>query len=120
MDSNTIGKDSEQLALNYLQQQGLQLVSQNFHSRQGEIDLIMDDRNCLVFIEVRFRKSTRYGSAVESVTRHKQVRIIHTAQVFLQQSTVSYAGYRFDVIAISPSASQNEIIWIKDAFQLTS
>lgn len=118
MDSHHIGKDYEQQALHYLKQQGLSLVSQNFHCRQGEIDLIMAEKQCLIFIEVRFRKSAAYGSAIESVTRQKQARIIHTAQVFLQQHSGSYLSYRFDVIAISPSASQNEIIWIKDAFQL--
>ncbi|MBE0438646.1 MAG: YraN family protein [Gammaproteobacteria bacterium] len=118
MDSHHIGKDFEQRALSYLKQQGLSLVSQNFHSRQGEIDLIMTDGKCLIFIEVRFRKTATYGSAIESVTRQKQARIIHTAQVFLQQHSGSYLSYRFDVVAINPSQSQNEIIWIKDAFQL--
>lgn len=118
MDSHHIGKDSEQQALTYLKQQGLSLVSQNFHSRQGEIDLIMTERECLVFIEVRFRKTATYGSAIESVTRQKQARIIHTAQVFLQQHPGSYSSYRFDVVAINPGASQNKMVWIKDAFQL--
>lgn len=71
MSSVTTGSQAEQLALNYLQQQGLTLITQNYHSRRGEIDLIMLDENTLVFVEVRYRKSAAYGSALESVNSQK-------------------------------------------------
>jgi putative endonuclease len=111
--------ESEDYALDYLEQHKLKLIARNFRCRRGEIDLVMADHDCLVFIEVRFRKSIAYGSAVESVTRQKQQRIIHTAEVFMQQHPLPYSSYRFDVVAINTSQSQNEIMWIKDAFQLS-
>ncbi len=110
-----IGQQAEQQALAYLEKQGLKLVTQNYHSRRGEIDLIMEQSNTLVFIEVRYRKSIKYGSALESINSQKQMRIIHTAQHYLQQHPSKHAAYRFDVVAINPS----NINWVKDAFQLS-
>lgn len=108
------GQQAENRALDYLEKQGLTLIERNFHSRRGEIDLIMEDNNSLVFIEVRYRKSTKYGSALESVNAQKQARIIHTAEYYLQQKPSHYLAYRFDVIGLSP----DNINWVKDAFQL--
>lgn len=109
------GQQAEQQALEYLGKQGLKLITQNYHSRRGEIDLIMEDENTLVFVEVRYRKSAKYGSALESVNNQKQARIIHTAEHYLQQHPSKHSAYRFDVVAINP----NNIDWVKDAFQLS-
>ena len=119
MTSQNTGVKAEQLALAYLQQQGLTIVDKNYHSRRGEIDLIMVDDSTLVFVEVRYRKSEKYGSALESVNYLKQTRIIQTAQAYLQTNRVHYAEYRFDVIAISPCKETSGIIWLKDAFQIS-
>lgn len=113
--STDTGQRAEQRALDYLGKYGLTLLAQNFHSRRGEIDLIMEDDSALVFIEVRYRKSTKYGSALESVNMQKQQRIIHTAHYYLQQHPHHYSTYRFDVVALDP----NGINWVKDAFQLS-
>ena len=120
MSSNDTGSQAENLALQHLTQQGLELVERNYHCRGGEIDLIMLDKATLVFVEVRYRKSTSFGSALESVNHAKQKRIIHTAQHFLQRQTSNYSQscYRFDVVAISPEEHTPEINWLKDAFQL--
>jgi putative endonuclease len=88
----------------------------NYHCRRGEIDLIMQDHNTLVFIEVRYRKNDRFGSALESINYKKQVKIIITAEHYLLQNTHSFSGYRFDVIAISPTQQTHDTIWVKDAF----
>jgi len=112
------GDHAEQQALQHLQSFGLELIEQNFHSRGGEIDLIMSDQECLIFVEVRYRKTDKYGSAAESVNSQKQSRIIHAAQVYLQKHTTSYRNYRFDVVAISPGDDKSSLAWIKDAFQL--
>lgn len=118
MSSHDIGNHAEDLALQYIQQQGLKVVERNFRCRRGEIDLIMLDNTTLVFVEVRYRKSDKFGDALESVNHTKQQRIIHTAQRYLQQQTPSHNSYRFDVIAITPNQHASEITWIKDAFQL--
>lgn len=116
--SKALGDAGEQLALNYLEKNGLKLITRNFRQRGGEIDLIMQDEKVLVFIEVRRRQSEQFGSAIESVTYQKQQRIIQTAQYYIQQNNRSYPSYRFDVIGISPVSNEFNINWVKDAFQL--
>jgi putative endonuclease len=118
MSANDIGSQAENLALQHLLKQGLKLVERNYHCRGGEIDLIMLDKASLVFVEVRYRKSASFGSALESVNHAKQKRIIHTAQHYLQRQQSKNSCYRFDVIAISPKEHSAEINWLKDAFQL--
>lgn len=110
-----------------MKQQGLSTIDRNYRSRYGEIDLIMRDKNTLVFVEVRYRKHQQFGSASASVTPTKQKKIILTAEYYLQQHrwTESY-NCRFDVVSISPDTNKaNEaeaflIEWIKDAFSVTS
>lgn len=96
-----LGKQAERLAALWLQGQGLQLVDSNFSSRYGEIDLIMRDQTCLVFVEVRSRRFSPYGRAVDSIDRHKKSKIIATAAYFLQQTSDDHNDeIRFDVIGI--------------------
>ncbi len=118
--SGETGKYAEILACHYLQQQNLKLISQNYHCRRGEIDLIMQDQQTLVFIEVRYRKNAYFGSALESVNHAKQQKIITTAEYYLLQNKDDYSDYRFDVIAIMPTQANAdpEITWVKNAFQL--
>ncbi|MDT8310618.1 MAG: YraN family protein [Methylophaga sp.] len=121
--SRSHGQQAEQIACDYLQQQGLQLITQNYHCRRGEIDLIMRDAETLVFVEVRARRSDRFGSALESITADKQSRIIATAQQYLQQNRLQQ-NCRFDVIAVRIAPAENSQShqvsdWIRDAFQLS-
>jgi putative endonuclease len=109
------GNAAEAIALSYLQHRGLSLLQQNYRSRSGEIDLIMQQDGALVFVEVRYRKSSRFGSAAESVTPAKQHKLLKTARYFLQQRGLD-APCRFDVVGIS-GRNQTEIEWIRDAFQ---
>ncbi len=117
---NNTGKQAEELASQYLQKQNLTLITQNYHCRRGEIDLIMQDQQTLVFVEVRYRKNARFGSALESIDYRKQTKIITTAEHYLLQSEDDYFDYRFDVSAIRPThhSDEAEITWIKNAFQL--
>lgn len=119
--SNSIGQQAENEALNFLKQQGLKLLDKNYHCRQGEIDLVMQDQQTLVFVEVRYRKTSRFGSSAESVTSDKQRKIIHTAEHYLcHKVKTEIPACRFDVVAIYPSTvTQNSLQfdWIKHAFQ---
>jgi putative endonuclease len=107
------GEFYEQLALNYLLERGLTMVARNYRCRYGELDLIMRDRNILVVVEVRYRKSATFGSAVESVTRRKQSRIITATQCYLAAHP-THCAIRFDVVAVT---GNNAIEWITSAFQ---
>lgn len=104
----------EQLALDYLSQQGLQLLARNVRWAGGEIDLIMQQLDCWVFVEVRYRADWRFGGPLASITPTKQQRLQQTALWYLQQQGQSPAC-RFDVIAISGDAPW-QIEWIKNAF----
>lgn len=109
------GQNAEELAMRHLQRQGLKLLTTNYRCKRGEIDLIMQDSGTLVFIEVRYRKSDAFGSAVESVTSVKQNKLIAAARHYLQ-AYQSNPACRFDVVGIS-GQSRPRIEWIKDAFQ---
>lgn len=112
------GQDAEAIACDYLHKQGLRTVCQNFHSRRGEIDAIMEDGETIVFVEVRYRKQIRFGSGAESVNHTKQTKLIATALYFLQKHPkYNNRPCRFDVVSITQQTKQAEIDWIKDAFQ---
>ena len=113
--SQLLGQYGESQALKLLQQKGLKLLEKNYRSRFGEIDLIMEDVEHVVFVEVRLRSSNDFGGAVASVDRRKQSKLIKCAQQYIATKP-SRLGFRFDVIAISPSTSQHEIQWIANAF----
>jgi len=107
------GNKAEDLACQYLLKNGLTLITKNFSTRAGEVDLIMNDSNTLVFVEVRFRKNTDYGGAAASVTPKKQQRIIKAALAYHQQHS-SQSSMRFDVITVE--GDNMDINWIKSAF----
>jgi putative endonuclease len=111
------GTQVETAVSRYLKQQGLKLLASNYHCRGGEIDLVMQDKSVLVFVEVRYRKNTRFGSAAETVNKRKQSRIILTAQHYLQQHTGKHDSCRFDVVAVSPADSGFQFEWINNAFE---
>lgn len=105
-----IGQGGEDDALKFLLRQGLTLQERNFRCKGGEIDLIMQDRDTLVFVEVRKRAVSQFGGAADSITVAKQKRLIVAAQVFLMRHKMP-PPCRFDVVAIDGS----EINWLKDA-----
>jgi len=116
------GRAQEAKAARYLRAQGLKLLCKNYHCRFGEIDLVMADSQTLVFVEVRFRRTAQYGSAIATVTQTKQRKIRLTAADYLQRHPrYSACPCRFDVIGLSTGcesiAANSSIDWIKDAFQ---
>lgn len=109
LSSTQKGKAAEQLALQYLVQQGLRLVEMNYSTRMGEIDLIMWQQHSLVFVEVRQRNNLNFGGAAASVGLVKQERLWKTAQSYLQRYT-SPPACRFDLLAINGG----KVEWIRD------
>lgn len=109
LSSTQKGKAAEQLALHYLEQQGLRLVETNYSTRLGEIDLIMWQQHTLVFVEVRHRNNLNFGGAAASVGLVKQKKLWKTAQIYLQRYT-SPPACRFDLLAIN----SGKVEWIRD------
>lgn len=115
--TGVVGQRAEQSAFDYLLRQGLTPVARNFRSRGGEIDLIMQDGDCLAFIEVRFRTSTRFAEASHTVDRRKQQKLIRTAALFVARNArFRRSTMRFDVVAVV-GAEAPDIQWIADAFR---
>jgi len=115
--TGTLGARAERIALHFLVRSGLTPVSSNFQSRGGEIDLVMLDDDCLVFVEVRFRTSARFTSPEITIDARKQRKIVRTAALFLARTQqYSSAPVRFDVVAITGDRGDG-IRWIQDAFR---
>lgn len=110
------GRAAEERALEFLRQEGLRLLARNYRARGGEIDLVMQQADTLIFVEVRYRRSERFGTAAESVTAAKQRKLLDTAGRFLQERRLD-VPCRFDVVGISGQEA-SKIEWIKDAFQV--
>jgi putative endonuclease len=106
------GDAAEERALRYLEGQGMRLVARNFRCKGGEIDLIMQAGQTLVFVEVRQRADSGFGGAAASVTPRKQARILLAAQVFLQRHREPPAC-RIDVVALDGE----QLRWLRNAIQ---
>lgn len=117
MTSSERGALVEAAACNHLQKQGLQHLQSNFRAKTGELDLIMLDADCVVFVEVRYRHSTRYGGAAMSIDRRKQQRLRRTADYYLlKHPRLSRQPCRFDVICASGSPADPDFEWLRRAF----
>ncbi len=111
---NTSGALAEQVAAQYLLQQGLKLLQTNYRCRFGEIDLILQDGDTLVFAEVRLRSFIAFGGAAASIDGRKQAKLIRTAQHFLS-NLKHIPPCRFDALLMQ-STDIKQIEWIKNAF----
>lgn len=107
------GRLAEQRALGLLQDNGLRLLARNVRFRVGELDLIMQDQETVVFVEVRFRSPSRYGGAASTIERKKQQRLIRAAYCWIQMQFRSAEPVsRFDIVALDGDAVE----WIRGAF----
>lgn len=113
------GDDAERLAEFFLTRQGLTLVERNYRSRFGEIDLIMQHAETLVFVEVKLRKSAKgradFGGAVASITPSKQAKIIATAQHYLADMKHP-PPCRFDAVLLN-AMNERDVEWLRNAFE---
>lgn len=113
-NNKQIGKHYENTACQYLLKQGLLLIAKNSQYPLGEIDLIMQDKQCLVFVEVRYRKNANFGDAAMTVTLSKQTKIKQAAQLWMlsENLNIEDTEFRFDIFAITGKNQQ----WIINAF----
>lgn len=116
------GEYTESLACQFLENKGFKFIERNFNCRFGEIDLIMQDNDSLVFVEVRYRRNNNFGSGAETITANKQSKLIKTASAYLQRhAKLNQYPARFDVISITGSIETTNIEnikfdWIENAF----
>ena len=114
----TFGAQSEDLAVWYLKKNGYKILEQNFRTRLGEIDIIAKEKKTIVFVEVKSRRSIRYGSPKWSVTHQKQRKISMVALQYLKKTRQTDAAARFDVVAAISNRDEPQIEVVKNAFEL--
>ncbi len=111
------GHRGEDLAVDFLLAKGYRIVTRNWRVRSGEIDIIAQDDDTLVFCEVKTRSSIRCGTGAEAVDRRKQRKIVQAAILYLQRYHLMNQRCRFDVIEIlQPAQGQPQIQHISNAF----
>jgi putative endonuclease len=121
MTNNIAGKQAENAARQFLHTNKLQFIDSNYSCRQGEIDLIMQDHEQLVFVEVKYRKNHYFGAGFDHVTPQKQQRIITTARHYLHTHKLTEKiSCRFDVVSVEPAKNKSlnnfSFRWFKNAF----
>ena len=115
MDRQAEGATREAQARRMLERAGLRFRAANVRFRVGELDLVMDDKDCLVFVEVRYRQSASFGGAAASVGPSKQRRLVRAASAWLAaHPALAQRPCRFDVVALGAGPEQ----WIRDAFRV--
>lgn len=117
-NTKAAGKKGEAIACRALERDGYRIVEKNFRCREGEIDIIAMDKDCLCFIEVKSRSSESFGLPEEAVTKTKQLRLWTAANVFLEEREVEYGELRFDIAAVN--LLTGEVRVIQNAFEVES
>lgn len=118
MSRRSDGARVEALARDFLQRHGLTAVAANANYRGGELDLVMRDGDTLVFVEVRYRRSTAFGGAAASVDAGKRRRLVLAAELFLAaHRDLARLPCRFDVVAAYGDPEAPTFDWLRDAFR---
>lgn len=117
--SLSLGSKGEEAAAGILKENGYKIIACNYKTKLGEIDIIARDRDTYVFIEVKTRRSSRFGMPAEAIVSHKQKQISKAALSFLKANNLLEARSRFDVVSILWGADgKPEASLIKNAFEL--
>lgn len=114
LNTKKIGDKGEHIAAEYLKGKGYKIIARNVHIGDGEIDIIAQDGDNLVFVEVKTRYSYSYGNPLEAITKDKIKHIIRSAKMYISSNHLYNMQVRFDVIG----TTGDEIEHIKDAFWL--
>lgn len=112
MNRRNTGTAYEKIAADYLRKQGIKIREMNYRISQGEIDLIGEDRDAIIFIEVKYRKTASYGYPWEAVSINKQKKICKVARQYCYSKRIK-KQVRYDIVSICGE----EIIWFKNAFE---
>lgn len=104
------GIEGENLALSFLEKQGLTLVERNWHCRYGELDLVMKEGAVYVFVEVKYRKNDQFGGAINSISSAKCAKLMRTAELYLQTNQINNSC-RVDGVFLQDNQAP---IWLKN------
>jgi putative endonuclease len=110
------GKAGEDLAARFLERNGMKIIERNYRFERGEIDLIAEEGDELVFVEVKARRSTVFGTPEDAVTEEKQEQVYSVADGYLFEHNIDNRPCRFDVVAIEFKNDTADIRHIRNAF----
>lgn len=117
-DSRTVGQHGEEIASKALKREKYKILERNFRCRQGEIDIIAEDKEgVLCFVEVKARSSEAYGRPEEVVNSHKQRRLTAAACVYLEKNRLELRDMRFDIVSVDLGSGETRIL--KNAFEVS-
>lgn len=113
------GQEGEIAAARYLQQKGYRILAKNLRSSLGELDLVAEDGEVLVFVEVKARQTDRFGGAIHAVDERKQKKLIQLASQYLARHHWMGRACRFDIVLLQGAANADEQIQhIENAFEV--
>lgn len=118
MEKKELGKKGEETARRFLKSKGYRIIERNYVCKMGEIDLIAREKDTLVFIEVKTRRSTAFGPPQTAVDQRKQEQLSRAALYYLKEKRLEGVKARFDVVAILLGPEGEEINLIRNAFDL--
>jgi putative endonuclease len=112
-----LGRKGERLATDFLRKKGYRVVEKNYRTRRGEIDIVCEHKGCVVFVEVKTRRSLSFGSPEEAVDKRKRSKMLDTAARYLiERFKTDKVDCRFDVVTILEGRA-TRIAHIEDAFR---
>ncbi|WP_407331466.1 YraN family protein [Enterovibrio sp. 27052020O] len=116
LNKKQTGDHYEQQACRFLERQGLTLLDKNARFKVGELDLVMRQGSCIVFVEVKFRKQSGFGGASATISHQKQRRLLKSAYLWLAKQGLSatHTEFRFDAVAFEGGI--NAVNWMKNIF----
>lgn len=113
-----LGKQGEEAAVSLLKANGYKILHRNYKTKLGEVDIIATDQDTFCFIEVKTRKTDRFGSGLEAVSGFKQRQISKAALLFLKDNNLLNKKARFDVVSVTYSDGSPKLNLIRNAFEL--
>lgn len=118
MDNKTLGRIGEDTAVKFLRRNGYRILYRNWRCRLGEIDIIAQEKDFLVFIEIKTRRSLLFGPGYSSVNAVKRSKLITLAQAFLKKCGLDDKPCRIDIVSLDVDENNKptDINLIKDAF----
>lgn len=115
------GKIGERLAEDFLRAKGFETLKRNYFTRYGEIDLVMKDKDTIVFVEVKTGKRGRFGSPVEKITKRKKKRLLMAINAYLSENHICNLPLRIDCVVIEEAQNEQvKISYIPNAFEATA
>jgi len=107
---NSLGQKGEEIACKALEKEGYRIIEKNFRCRQGEIDIIAEEKEILCFIEVKARSSEKFGLPEEAVRKWKQKKLLTVAVIYLEQKKIKSRDMRFDIVSVDLKTKKTRII----------